>query len=270
MDNGVTEPTADEGELERARSRVVEFEQIIYQTISELKRLSYPDDAEWQIEHNPLLAWRLVDLFDSYKEANKYPLSRLPGVADRAIDLKLQMYFVSELNPGIHNHLLSGTGFSVSDPQSTPRHHLTHLCLMQAWIGQLRVLWERLMTLVYFLEEGQDPNGKSVRRQFFRAIETWDGRWDVLAEWESFIDKYDQLYRTPEYHNRSSMRKALFGEPSEDPNSIMAPLNPVMGIWDVLMANVQGVASPVKWLGRRIDPILGPGWPPGGMPGASS
>lgn len=66
---------------------------------------------------------------------------------------------------------------------------------MQSWIGQLRVLWERLMTLVYFLEEGKDPRGKlSIRKQFFRGITSWGGRWDVFAEWESFIDQYDKLY----------------------------------------------------------------------------
>jgi hypothetical protein len=267
VDNGVTSPTADQGELERARSRVVEFEQIIYQAVSEIKHLNAQhDEAERQVRENQLLAWRLEDLFDSYGQSNVYPLGRLPGVADRAIDLKLQLYFVSELNIGIYHTLLFGTDLDLRNPQSTPRHHLTHLCLMQSWIGQLRVLWERLMTLVYFLEEGKDPRGKlSIRKQFFRGITSWGGRWDVFAEWESFIDQYDKLYRTPEYHNRSSMRKALFGDPSTDPNSIMAPLDPVIGgFWDVLMANVQGVASPVKWLGRKIDPVLGPAWPPGG------
>lgn len=106
----MTPPTADQGELERARSRVVEFEQIIYQAVSEIKHLNAQhDEAERQVRENQLLAWRLEDLFDSYGQSNVYPLGRLPGVADRAIDLKLQLYFVSELNIGIYHTLLFGT-----------------------------------------------------------------------------------------------------------------------------------------------------------------
>ena len=36
--------------------------------------------------------------------------------------------------------------------------------------------------------------GKSTRKRFFSRIASWEGRWDVLAEWESFIDNYDKLY----------------------------------------------------------------------------
>lgn len=249
--------------LTNSRARAVEFDQMIRQAVSENAiRNVGPQHAETFLQDHYLLGWDLVDLFDSYQEAGAYPLSRLPGVTDRAIDLKLQLYFVAEVNMGVHNSLLYGKDFDLRSPQGKPGPHLVHLCLMQAWIGQMRVLWERLMTLVYFLEEGQDPAGKSVRRRFFGSIEKWAGRWNVLAEWHSFISKYDELYRTPEYHNRSSMRKELFGHPSTDPNSITAPLSPVMnGFWDVLIANVKGVPSNVLALGRRIDPVLGPGYP---------
>jgi hypothetical protein len=82
---------------------------------------------------------------------------------------------------------------------------------MQVRIGQLRILWERLMTLVYYLEQGKEPDGKSVRKQFFRRLTSWNERWDVLVGWEAFIDEYDTRFRTPEYHKRSSMRNELFG-----------------------------------------------------------
>ena len=255
--------------LANSRARAVEFDEMIRETVSEnLIRNLGPDLAETFIRDHQLLAWDLVDLFDSYQSAGVYPIERLPGVIDRAIDLKLQLYYVSQINPAVHNLVLSGTEFTLKNPQETPGLHLTHLCFMQAWIGQLRILWERLMTLVFYLEEGRDP-GKSVRRRFFSRIAEWECRRDVLAEWESFISKYDETYRTPEYHNRSNMRKELFGHPTSDPNSIMSPMTPVMsGFWPVFSANARGVQSNIIALGRKVDPVLGPHYPPySGEPG---
>jgi hypothetical protein len=257
----MAEPQADLNEgLSTARARAVEFDQMIYQAVSETAQQSLPSPMVGShVRDHYLLKWDLVKLFDSYKEAGAYPLERLPQVTDRAIDLKLQFYFVADVNLGLHNHVFVGTGFDTRNPENMPRHHLIHLCLMQAWIGQLRVLWERLMTLVYFLEEGEDPRGRSIRKRFFDRIESWHSNWRVLAEWQAFIDNYDRIYRTPEYHNRSSMRKALFEHQPADPNSILSPLSPIMnGFWEVLIATLRGEASNVVRLGRTVDPDLGP------------
>lgn len=250
--------------LANSRARAVEFDEMIRQVISENAIRNFgPDFAETHIRDHHLLGWDLVGLFDSYQEAAVYPVERLPGVIDRAIDLKLQLYFVAEVNPGVHNSIFFGKDIDLRNPRAFPGPYLVHLCLMQADIGQLRILWERLMALVYYLEEGHDPGGKSTRRRFFSQIAEWEGHWDVLAEWESFISKYDETYRTPEYHNRSKMRKELFGHPTSDPNSIMSPMSPVMnGFWPVLSANVRGVQSNIVALGRKIDPVLGPPYPP--------
>jgi hypothetical protein len=121
-------------------------------------------------------------------------------------------------------------------------------------VGQARILWERLMTLVYYLEEGQDPRGKSIRKVFFPKIPSWGGRWDILAEWESEIDWYDRLYRTPEFHTRSTLRKDLFETQLTDPNLVMAPIQPMHGFWQVFIAAVRGVQSPIVRLGRMIHP----------------
>jgi hypothetical protein len=114
-------------ELEKAGSRILEFEEIIYQAISESNLRNFgPAEAKWQTEHDHVLGWSLQDLIDSYREASVYPVQRLRGLVDRATDLKLQYYFVSKVNPGIHNHLLSGSGFDLRDPTKMLGHHLMH------------------------------------------------------------------------------------------------------------------------------------------------
>jgi hypothetical protein len=230
------------GKLDRARSRLALFEQMVS------KALGYP------LPSHPLLAWRLEELVNDYLQAKAYPVERLPGIIDRAIDLKAQLFFILD-TLGIHNELISGRGFDLHGaPMSQPRLRLRHLAVMQSLIGQTRVLWERLMTLVYYLETGKDPDAKSIRRVFFRDIQDWSGKWGVLAEWESSIDAYDTDFRTPEYHTRSRMRKELFGDAPTDPNEVFALVTPVMnGFWEVLIAYVRGVESPVISLGRTIS-----------------
>ena len=111
------------------------------------------------------------------------------------------------------------------------------------------------MSFVYRLEEGKGIEGKSIRRTFFKRQPKWGSRWQVLVEWEARIDKYDSLYRTPEFHKNSTLRASIFRE-AIDPNLIGALLTPVMGgFWEVLTANIAGVPSHhIIRLGRTIDP----------------
>lgn len=243
----------DVGRLVRARARVETFDDMIRGVLEEQYRRNFGASAEHLLRNETLLRWDLRELMDRYAEAAAYPHDRLAGLADRAIDFKLQFRFVN-MNLGIQNQLVYGAGFDPRKPLATPVAHLWHLSLLQSLIGQVRVLWERLMTLVYYLEMGHDPRGKSIRRVFFNDIAHWSPRWDVLREWEPVIARYDSDFRTPEFHNRSRMRRELFGEPSTDPNDIMAPLTPVMnGFWEVLLANVQGQQSHVSRLGYNVS-----------------
>jgi hypothetical protein len=243
----------DDEAVDRARARVDAFEDLIRRAIEENYHRNF--DARFAahlIPNDPVLAWDLRDLTDRYTSAGAYPAERLAGVLDRAIDLKLQYHFVMT-TLGIHNTVIS-QDFHIASPLDTPRDHLMHLSVMQSLIGQVRVLWERLMTLVYYLETGGDPRGKSVRRVFFGALGGWGERWTVLREWEPVVDDYDAEFRTPEYHNRSRMRRELFGGPVTDPNEIMALITPVMnGFWPVLCANVAGARRSVVRLGHNVS-----------------
>lgn len=216
-----------------------------------------PDFAQHLIEHDSVLRWRLIDdFFEPYQSAGVYPIGRLPDVAYAVMDLKMQFYFVTHVAGGTWNALLSGTELNLrDDPTSRPGLYFQHLYLMQASIGQYRILWDRLMGLVYRLEEGRETPGRSIRRAFFNQLPQWRPRWDVLAEWEARIDKYDRLFRTPEFHKNSTLRASIFREEAVDPNEIMALGAPVMnGFWDVLKANIAGTPCHVLRLGRHIDP----------------
>ncbi|MFE3572629.1 hypothetical protein ACFXON_24790, partial [Bacillus subtilis] len=220
----------------------------------------------------PVLSWRLLeDFFEPYQSAGIYPIARLPHLAYAVMDLKMQFYFVTRVSGGTWNALLSGTEFSLDDdPTSRPGQYFQHLYLMQAGIGQTRILWDRLMGFVYWLEEGRETPGKSIRSAFFKRLPEWSPRWDVLDEWEARIDKYDKRFRTAEFHKSSTLRASIFSE-AINPNEIIALIEPVMnGFWDVLKGNITGTPTGVMALGRQVDPAFDnvddPGRPAAGSP----
>jgi hypothetical protein len=252
-------------DLDRVRGRVADFEEIIERAQRSQFAGDPPHVADAFLQHDPILAWRLLDLFDAYRSGSVHPRERLPRFIDRAIDTKLQLYNVARVIPGTENALVYLRGFDPANPLATPSLQLARLCYEQAMIGQSRVLWDRLMRLIYYIEEGRDPEGKSNRRVFFRDLSRWSPRWDPLSEWEDEIDTYDAVYRTPEYHKGSILKKELLGGQALDPNETSSLLAPVMnGIWTMLMANVQGTPHNIVRLGRRVGRVTGapPSVPP--------
>ena len=112
------------------------------------------------------------------------------------------------------------------------------------------------MVTVYFLETGSDPSGKSVRRVFSRDLPKWSPRWDLLAELQAEIDRFDSKYRTPEYHNTGSiLRKELLGGDAMTQTKLSSLVTPMMnGVWTVLFANISGQPHNLGRLGRTVHP----------------
>jgi hypothetical protein len=242
------------------RDRVLEFEEIVENAKKDLWATEPKEVAEHFLAHDPVLKWRLIDVLDAYVEAGVYPLDRLPGVMDRLIDTKLQLYFVTQVFPGSMNALVYNRGFDQADPLAKPGLQLTRLSLLQGGIGQIRVLLERVMRLVYYLETGKDIQGKSIRKRFFADLPSWTPRWDVLAELGDEIDSYDSKYRTPEYHKGSVLKRELLGGDGVDANDVLGLITPVTnGVWEVLNANVSAKPHNILRLGRRIRPGISSG-----------
>jgi len=235
------------------RSRVSEFEDVVRRA-REAKLREVPQAImEQMLEHDPILQWRVSDFVGDYLAGGVYPEERLAQVVDRLIDTKLHYYYVAMVLPGTMNVMVYNRGFDPDDPLRSPELELSRLCYSQALIGQSRVLWERLMRCIYYLEEGQDPGGKSTRRKFFQRLSAWSPRWKLLAEWDTEIDRYDGRYRTPEYHKGSVLKAELLGGSAVDANDVLSLLTPVMnGFWPLLICNVSGRPHNMIALGRTV------------------
>jgi hypothetical protein len=240
----------------------MQFEQLL----SDARKESYVKNfgAEWGRDNFEReqrdFAWHLVrDFFEPYQAAGVYPIERLPGATYWLMDLKLEEHLLTNSLIPIHNTIVFGKeGFSLSNPRTHPETYLDHICITKAMIGQVRIVWERLMCLVYYLETGTNATRRgSVQRAFFGQIDSWGNRWGPLKEWESEIRYYDENFRTPEFHNNSKLRAGIFKDKLPDPNSIITLLDPVKnGFWRLLVANVKGRQSGILRLGRSQETEL--------------
>jgi hypothetical protein len=244
-----------EGDPDRLDRRVADLDDIIRRAREDQYTDMPTEIASLFLRDDPILRWDLCEFVAAHEAGRCYPADRLPKAVDRLIDGKLQFYFVAHVLPATQNVMVYNRGFDPARPLDTPALQLARLCYTQAMIGQSRILWEGLMRLIYYLEEGSDPTGKSTRRPFRRKLKDWSPRWDVLAEWQPELDRYSDRYRTPEYHSGSVLKRELLGGPAVDPNDVLSLLTPVMnGIWPVLIANVRGEPHHIVRLGRKVRP----------------
>ncbi|MER6665099.1 hypothetical protein ABT256_11165 [Amycolatopsis japonica] len=201
------------------------FEHLILEALKE----KYPQNFfEREVPFLPVLRWNTRTLLGRYIESNSYPNDRAAKFLFNVIDFKLQLYYILESDVGLYNHLyedeLAKLGLDSSNP--TPRLLLRRLSFDQNLIGKSRILWERLMNLIYYLEEGKELDGKSKKGKFFRWLrESADRKWLFMAPYEEVLVSYDQQFRTPEFHKGSVLRAELLGQKSIDVNDLLDLVN---------------------------------------------
>ncbi len=218
-----------------------EFDRLIDDALNE-REVHYGHPV---FEHHHLRRMRIADLAEGYLAGRRYPAERLAGVVDRAIDMKLQMYLTGEIPPAmINTHYYDRVNRVPSDADLTSVK-LVLLSLYQDMITKSRILWERIMGLVYFIETGAQDiprSGKrSAKRTFFdMCVATPQWRW--LVPYSPLITDFDDRFRTPEVHKRSTLRSLLMRE--ED---LVAPSNEILSLLTAAMNQVwDNVASIVS------------------------
>ena len=217
------------------------FEGIIRSSLKE----KYSDDFDFHTKHNILSKWDLMTFTADYLEHKAYPKERLGQVLSYLFDVKLQFYFIMEVDLGLSNMLVYDKGYDKDRPLDTPHVLLTKLSLDQNVIGKSRILWERIMNLVYYLENGERlenkvTKSKSKRKVFFDFIQKSD-KWSFLKPYSTELEYYEQNFRTPEYHKNSVLRAELLGNKTIDPNDLLRLINRASNvIWENISLIIKG------------------------------
>ena len=143
-----------------------------------------------------------------YLSQSEYPEYRLVKTVYNLMDFKLQFFFITEVDERLYpsRSLLEST-----NPKIAAYAELWELNVNQSLIGKSRVLWERLMNLVYYLETGRSLEGRASKKaKFFKFVEGHD-KWQFLAAYKDAVTTHDDGLRTPEYHKASVLRSVLMG-----------------------------------------------------------
>jgi hypothetical protein len=231
----------DTGEVE-LRGSLQDFEAILVAARQE-KYAGVPGWMENKV--HPLAQWDLVAFFDEYLRAGVYPVKRLQRLVFHLMDVKLQLYYLLEVDLGLYNSLVYGRGYTAGQPRAKPHVFLTRLSLDQSLILKSRILWERIMHLLYHLETGEELEEKvtgrrSKRKEFFERMLGSD-RWQFLEPYRLMLDRYEAAYRNPESHKRSVLRAKLMTGVSVDANELLRLVNSATNaLWDNMVSIVGG------------------------------
>ena len=145
----------------------------------------------WQqvLKDNTLSQMSIREFVENYEEQTIYPLDRIQTLVYLLFDFKIELFFILELYMGLYNHLIYNLGYDNSSIAENPYILLRRLSLDKTIIVKSRILWERTMNFVYFLETGvklEVSRNKSKKAQFFKLIQ--NNRWSFLLDYKDYIE----------------------------------------------------------------------------------
>lgn len=240
-------------QLAALRGRAEEADAFFRAALEE-KYAAYPEPFRsgptW--DHH-ITRWSAVAFVDACAGAGG-ELRGLAGRLNRLIEIRLEQYYLQEVDVGLYNELYHNPLNTRPDHKPTPMLALRKQAVDQSVIVKSRILWERIMNFVAYFENGEDleaSSRKSKKGQFMALIED-NPRWAWLASYEDVLDSHDEEFRTPEVHQGSVLRKELFEDREVDANRILRLLNEAMNvIWENILAVAAG-GTPTHFSGVHL------------------
>jgi hypothetical protein len=215
--------------------------------------------------------WSTSDFVRAFRTTQTYPEERLLDCLYKIVDVKLQMYFLLEVDLRMYSTQVFAHGYDPAKPLKTPDLFLRHLSFDQTLIVKGRIVWERIMNFVYFLETGNElerriSSKRSKRRAFVEFVQAHP-KWTFLDPYIPELDYFDSQYRGPEVHKDSTLRAHLLAGNTPNTTELLQPLNRAMRtIWKNALNIVAGGHATVftdlhAQSDGRVDPRYYPGGP---------
>lgn len=175
----------------------------------------------------------ILEFFQIYKKYSFYSEKNEREVIHSLIDIKLQIFFILEIEMGQYNWRVIDLVKSFEEIPKNDFIFLTKLNIDQNMIYKTRILWERIMNFVYLIvtkkqlenksfncpEDKQCPyikntrvyKKKSKKTEFKNFLEE-NQKWNFMEETLKKIDDLDMFFRTPETHKFSKLRSNFMEE----------------------------------------------------------
>ncbi len=219
--------------------RIEDFERKLLEALKYKYRNDPPLIKNSMITNNIILRMKIVEFYDVYSYW-QLPQDRLKNLVYMLFDIKIQMYFIQEVDMGLYNREIYKYCQGKGAIEKNPFFLLKKSSFDQNLIIKSRILWERVMNFIYYFNNGKNLEvKKSKKTKFFISIKNTP--WAYLEELEEFIKEYDDKYRTPEVHKGSTLRKLIQLGKRHDANKLMNILNFVQNdFWENLFDIMRG------------------------------
>ncbi|MBW1794184.1 MAG: hypothetical protein JRJ38_07105 [Deltaproteobacteria bacterium] len=235
-------------------NKIDEFESDLRNALEFKYQQFYGEHWQQVLENNTFSQMSIREFAESYAEQPSYPLDRIQTLVYLLFDFKIELFFIIELDMGLYNHLIYNLGYDNSSIAENPYILLRRLSLDQTVIVKSRILWERTMNFVYFLETGvklEASGRKSKKAKFFKLIE--ENQWSFLLDYKDYIEWFDDKLRTPEVHKSSTLRKAFQGGSHPPSEKVDAFVNIIMNVfWRNMLSIIKGNDPPVRYWNAGI------------------
>lgn len=232
--------------LNSIETKIDTFEELIRNAIlQKYGGEKYSSELQPLKDIDPLYQIDIKQFYKKYCESGIYPEDRLTNLVDYLFDIKLQFYYLMEFDLGLYNSRVIDKGYNFQEPQATPHLLLSRLSIDQSVITKSRILWERMMNLIYFLECGVEleskVSGRKSKKKVFFEFAKGSDKWKHLEELDEVLIHHDNRFRTPELHKNSTLRAELFGNRKNDQNEMIVLLNAITPLfWKNLLSIVSG------------------------------
>ncbi len=194
--------------VEELRQSISEFnDKILSAYIS--KYSNQPEILDTMISFNRI---DLLEFLETYLSSNYYDEIVVERLVYTLMDIRLQMFFIHEIEIGQYNWRVIDKVDTFEAIRSDEFVYLTKLNIDQNLILKTRILFERIMNFIYLLEKKKLLEGKSKKGKFRKFIDD-DSKWSFLVKTIEKLTAFDDVFRTPEVHKFSSLRRMfLFNE----------------------------------------------------------
>lgn len=222
---------------------VIIFENKIRRAL-EIKYQSLPNIPLEAINHFifkscPIDIRKFIEL---YKIQKMYSLKLLENLVNDLMDIKFQIILYQEFHLGLYNLLVNFPAHQErTSTSNNPYLLLRQLSLDQDNIVKSRIIWERIMKFIYYLERGKELKHKSA---FFKLIEEKKSPWNFFGQYKLLLEEHDENFRNPEIHRSSVLRECLINNTLPDGAKILKLANTAFNVfWNNLTLILEGSPS---------------------------
>jgi hypothetical protein len=217
---------------------VAEFETKTQNSVAFRFRHEREDHKQLMLKARQVSNIDIAKFLKQYRKSKNYPQDRLEKLAYILMDIKLQMYLI-EVDLGADNDLMRNISGEPDSVEKEAHTQFVHLSFDQSLILKSRILWERVMNFVYYLETGKELTVKKGKKaKFFKFID--DTRWKYLEDFKEYVEWFDNTWRTPEAHKGSKLRARLLSGTmdNDEVNRILGLIGIVTNAFYINMMNI--------------------------------